>query len=143
VSFKVRFSRLYDLSVFKEISIFDMCQLGWEEEGDVWSWRRMLFAWGEEVVGKLLLLLQNVILQVERDDIWLWTLESSNVFSVRNAYNFLTVHPPSASSVPVASLLHKDVSSKVVLFGGCYVAGCLQRTIYIIAVFLIMILGCV
>lgn len=29
VSFRVRFSRLYDLSVFKGESVFDMCQLGW------------------------------------------------------------------------------------------------------------------
>jgi len=33
ISFRVRFSRLYDLSMFKELSIFDMCQLGWGEEG--------------------------------------------------------------------------------------------------------------
>jgi len=39
VSFSVRFSRLYDLSVFKGESIFDLSHLGWEEEweeGGVW-----------------------------------------------------------------------------------------------------------
>jgi len=29
VSLSVRFSRLFDLTVFKEESVFDMCQLGW------------------------------------------------------------------------------------------------------------------
>ena len=44
LSFKVRFSRLYELAVFKEISAFDMCHLGWGEEGEAWRWRRKLFA---------------------------------------------------------------------------------------------------
>jgi len=29
VAFRERFSRLFDLSLFKELSVFDMCQLGW------------------------------------------------------------------------------------------------------------------
>jgi len=33
VSHRVRFSRLYYLSVFKGESVFDMNQLGWGEEG--------------------------------------------------------------------------------------------------------------
>jgi len=104
------------LSVFKQTSVFDMCQLGWGEEGEAWRWRRRLFAWEKEEVGELKLLLHNVHLQVDRDDKWLWTLESSNVFSVQSAYNFLTVHPPLVSSVHVASLWHKGVPLKVVLF---------------------------
>ena len=68
ISFRVRFSRLYDLSMFKELSVFDMCQLGWGEEGEAWSWRRRLFVWEEEMLGDMLLLLHNVILQVDKDD---------------------------------------------------------------------------
>jgi len=114
VSFKIRFSRLFELSAFKEVSVFDMSQLWWGEEGEAWRWR--LFTWEEEEVGELTLLLHNVHLQVHRVDRWLWTIESSNVFSFQNAYNYLTVHPPLVSLVPAASLWHKDVPLKVVLF---------------------------
>jgi len=67
-------------------------------------------------VGELRLLLLNVFLQDDKDDKWIWTLESSNVFSVHIAYNFITLQPPIASPVVVSSLWHKDVSLKVVLF---------------------------
>jgi len=116
MSFRERFSRLYDLSLLKDKSVFDMCQLGWGDEGEVWRWRRRLFAREEEVVGEFTLLLQNVILQVDKDDRWIWTLESSKALTVRSAYNFLTTHQPIASPVEVSSLWHKDVSLKVVLF---------------------------
>ena len=68
VSFRVRFNRLYDLTVFKEESVFDMSQLGWGEEGGAWRWRQMLLAWEDELVGELILLLHNVTLQVNKDD---------------------------------------------------------------------------
>lgn len=42
VSFKDRFSRLFDMSLFKGVSVFDMCQLGWGG-----GWR------GVEVVAKV------------------------------------------------------------------------------------------
>jgi len=44
VSFRVRFSRLFNLSVFKGESVFEMLQLGWEEGGEAWRWRRRLFS---------------------------------------------------------------------------------------------------
>ena len=88
VSFRERFSRLFDLAVDKWVFVFDMCQLGLGENGEAWKWRRRLFAWEEEQVGELCLLLQNVTLQVEKEDKWLWNLEKSNVYSVRSAYNF-------------------------------------------------------
>jgi len=72
-----------------------------------------LLAWEEELVGELILLLHNVTLQVNKDDRWLWTLETSKVFSVRGVYNFLTTQLPLVTSVPVSSLWHKDVPLKV------------------------------
>jgi len=116
MSFRERFSRLYDLPLFKDKSVFDMCQLGWGEEGEAWRWRRRLFAWEEEVVGELTLLIHNVILQVDKDGRWPWTLDSSKAFTVRSAYNFLTTQHPIAQPVVVSSLCHKDVPLKVVLF---------------------------
>jgi len=71
--------------------------------------------WEEELEEELTLLLQNVILQVDRVDCWLWHLESSHVFSVRSVYNFMTLQPPVDPTVEVSSLWHKDVPLKVVL----------------------------
>jgi len=90
--------------------------LGWGVGGEAWRWRRRLFAWEEELVEGLMLLLQNVSLQVDKDDRWLWTLESSYAFSVRSAYRFLTSQPSIDLSMTISSLWHKDVPLKVVLF---------------------------
>ncbi|KEH22028.1 hypothetical protein MTR_7g029185 [Medicago truncatula] len=73
---------------------FFICiSLGGGENDEVWKWRRRLFAWEEEVVGELRLLLQTVTLEVNKEDMWLWNLETSNAFSVRSAYIFLTAQP--------------------------------------------------
>lgn len=88
MAFRNRFSRLFDLALFKEVSVFAMCQIGWGQRGEAWRWRwrRGLFVWEEELVEELCLLLQNMTLQVDKEDRWLWRLESSNVFTVRSAY---------------------------------------------------------
>jgi len=114
VSFKERFSRLFELTVSKWVSVFDMFHLGWGENGEAWQWR--LFVWGEEQLGELCLLLQTVILQVDKDDKWLWNLEKSNAFSVRSAYNFQTAQPIVDAPVDVKMLWHKDIPLKVVVF---------------------------
>jgi len=111
VSLSVRFSRLYDLSMFKESSVFHMSHLGWREDGGVWRWRRRLFVWEE-----LLLLLHNVILQVDKADSWLWTLGTCRAYSVHSAYRIINIYPPLVNLVSVADLWHKDVPLKVVLF---------------------------
>lgn len=38
----LRYSRLFDLVVNKSISVAAMCDLGWEEGGEVWQGRRQL-----------------------------------------------------------------------------------------------------
>jgi len=80
VTFRDKFSRLFYLSLLKEVSVFEASQLGWGEDGETWKWRMVLFTWEEEMVGELCLLLQNVILQVDKYDKWLWNLESSKDF---------------------------------------------------------------
>lgn len=105
------------MSLFKEVSVFYMCQLGWEEDGEAWKWRCKLFAWEREMVGNLCLLLQNVNLQVDKDDSWKWHLETSNAFSVRSAYKVLAARFHSAAMELSKSLWHKDIPLKVVLFG--------------------------
>jgi len=116
VSFRVRFSRLFELSVCKGESVFEMLQLGWGEGGEAWRWRRRLFAWEEEMVGEFIFLLANVTLQVNREDKWLWTLENSNTFTVRSLYNFLTIQPQVELPVDVSSIWYKEVPLKVVVF---------------------------
>jgi len=116
VSFRVRFNRLFELSVFKGESVLAMSQLGWGEGGEAWRWRR-LFVWEEEMMGELILLLANVTMQVNKEDKWLWTLENSNTFIVRSLYNFLAIQPQVGLPVDVSSIWHKDVPLKVVLFG--------------------------
>ena len=72
--------------------------------------------WEEELVGELGLLLQNVNLQVDKEGRWLWTLESSNDFTVRSAYKVLTPHHQIDTMVSTKVLWHKDIPLKVVLF---------------------------
>jgi hypothetical protein len=69
-------------------------------------------------VEELRLLLQNASLQVDRVDRRLWRLETSSIYTVRSAYNFLTDTAPvdAAMSVPVSSLWLKEVPLNVVLF---------------------------
>jgi hypothetical protein len=56
------------MSVLKGEYMFDMHLLGWVIEGATWSWRCRLFAWEEDLIGDLRLLLHNVTLQVDRVD---------------------------------------------------------------------------
>jgi len=110
VFFRDRFNRLFDLSLLKGELVFDMHALGWGIEGAAWSWRRRL------LVGELRLLLQNVTLQVDRVDRRLWRLETTSVYTVRSAYNFMTHNALVDLAVPVSFLWQKDVPLKVVLF---------------------------
>jgi len=116
VSLRDRFPRLFDLSLFKDLSVFDMCQLGWGVEGQAWSWRRRLRAWEEEAVGELTLLLQNVSLQVDSTDTWCWKLETSHIFSVRSAYTALTSESIASPMAAVTTPCHAQAPLKVVLF---------------------------
>jgi len=116
VSFKDRFSRLFELAVDKWVFVFDLCQLGWGVNGEAWKWRQRLFAWEEEKVGELCLLLQYVNLQVNKEDTWVWNLEKSNTFSVCSAYNFQTSQHIVDAPVDVKKLWLKDVPLKVVVF---------------------------
>jgi hypothetical protein len=116
VPLRVRFNRLYELSLSKGESVFSMHLLGWGVDGSAWRWRRRLFAWEEELVGELGILLSTVILQEDRCDRWKWWLEPSSVYTVRSGYNFITDTVHVDSVVPASSLWHKDVPLKVILF---------------------------
>jgi hypothetical protein len=50
VPLRGRFVRLFYLSANKDLTVVEMFCLGWGERGQAWLWRRILFAWEEEVV---------------------------------------------------------------------------------------------
>ncbi|XP_024640465.1 uncharacterized protein [Medicago truncatula] len=116
VSFKERFSRLFELSVDKWVSVFDLFHLGWGENGEAWKWRRRLFAWEEEQLGEKCLLLQNVILQVDKEDNWIWKLEKFNAYTVRSAYTCQSAQLSVVNPVELKLLWKKTVPLKVVVF---------------------------
>jgi len=62
VPLQVRFSRLFELLENKLLTVAQMFQLGWEEGGDAWKWRRGLWAWEEELLVECRLLLLSVVL---------------------------------------------------------------------------------
>ena len=116
VSLRDRFSRLLDLSTLKEVTVTAMCSLGRGLECGAWLWRRRLFAWEEELVGELRLLLENINLQVTRNDRWCWRLDSSSNYTVRSGYKFLNEQFHLASEVHLPDIWHEDVPMKVALF---------------------------
>jgi len=123
VAFRDMVGRLFDLSLYKEASVFAMSQLGWGEDGGAWMWRRGLFVWEEELLGELCLLLHNVNLQVDKEDRCLWHLESSTVFTLRSAYKHLVNQHNTFTTVSPKDLWHKDIPLKVVLFAWRLIRG--------------------
>ena len=55
------FTHLFDLTTNKYSTMADMCAIGGEDGGHVWSWRRRLWVWDEEMVEKCRILLANVV----------------------------------------------------------------------------------
>lgn len=102
--------------MLKGESVYVMSTLGWGVEEEARVWRRRLFSWKEEDVGELTHLLQSVTLQGLREDRWNWSLEPTNIYTLRSAYNFLNDQVSVNDAAPVPSLWHKDVPLKVVLF---------------------------
>jgi hypothetical protein len=83
----------------------EMCRMVWVVGSGGWRWRRQLFVWEEELV-----VLENLFLQVDVVDKWMWLPDPTNGYSVRGAYHLLT------HLVPVIIIVHKDIIwNKVVL----------------------------
>ena len=70
VPLRRRFGRLFDLATNKLISVADMFELGWEEGGEAWRWRRRLWTWEEEMLEVCRQLLDGVTVQANIIDMW-------------------------------------------------------------------------
>jgi hypothetical protein len=55
-----------------------------------WSWRHPLFVWEVLMLIGCCGMLNNVVLQPNKIDRWLWRSLLSNVFTVKGAYQSLT-----------------------------------------------------
>ncbi|GAU48338.1 hypothetical protein TSUD_267630 [Trifolium subterraneum] len=84
------FCRLYELAENTSISVADMFEAGWGIGGEEWKWRRRLFAWEEELVLGCIGKLANIFLQVDEVDRWVWKLHSSQSYSVKSVYSYLS-----------------------------------------------------
>lgn len=81
------FPRLYSLELVKDSKISDRVRV---EEGVVvgaWAWRRRLFAWEEDLLADLLILLNRYNFNGRTEDKWLWKFAKDGNYSVRDGYN--------------------------------------------------------
>jgi len=90
VSLRLKYPRLFDLTMDKECKVADMRRMGWTVEGRAWEWRRRLFAWEEECVRERCVLLNNIVLQDNVTDNWRWLLDPVNGYSVKVFYRYIT-----------------------------------------------------
>ncbi|RHN79618.1 putative reverse transcriptase zinc-binding domain-containing protein [Medicago truncatula] len=114
---KNSFGRLFDLANNKMATVAEMYSLGWGEEGEVWKWRRRLFAWEEEKVLECCDILTNIVLQPNHYDRWIWHLHASNNYNVTSAYNhLLTLISNNLSATHTSEIWNKEVPLKISLF---------------------------
>ena len=109
----VRFRHLYDLSVSKNCTVEEMFELGVEEGGLAWNWRRRLWDWEEEMARECRLLLSNVVLQVSTNDRWCWRLDINGGYSVRSVYHMLNSDDSQVVDVVSDFIWHRHVTVKV------------------------------
>jgi len=116
IPLKIKFPRLFDLSVDNECSVEKMWRVLGADEGRESLWRRRLFAWEEESVRECSVLLHNFVLQENVEDRWTWRLDPTHGYSVRGAYRFLTTTVGVGDSHQVADIWHQQIPSKVSVF---------------------------
>ncbi|XP_024628642.1 uncharacterized protein [Medicago truncatula] len=73
-------------------------------------------AWEEESVKECSMLLSNVILQVNVHDSWIWLIDPSRGYTVREAYRFLTDNGNAGNRTLVEDVWHKSIPTKVSVF---------------------------
>ena len=108
-----RFARLFDLTTNKLSTVADIYDLGWEDGGEAWSWRRRLWVWEEELVEECRILLTNVALQTNVSDRWQWDLDKDDGYKVRDAYQALTHRAAPTLDATAHLVWHPQVPQKV------------------------------
>jgi hypothetical protein len=88
VSTAVAFLRLFSLSVQKEATIADMVVVTDDQIGWGFMWRQRLFRWEEDLLGRLITSLAQVVLSMGAD-VWIWKPDVVGVFSVKSSYDLL------------------------------------------------------
>lgn len=56
----------------------------------LWTWRRNLFVWEEELVNDLIANLQVSNMSLDEEDLWQWRCDPSQSFSVASAYKLIS-----------------------------------------------------
>jgi len=115
IPLRLKFQRLFDLSVSKESTVEKMARLGWEEDGLAWVWRRRLLAWEEESLRECSALLNNITLQENVLDTWRWQLDPIRGYSVKESYRYITDTDETLDRTLVDDVWLKQIPSKVSL----------------------------
>jgi hypothetical protein len=90
-----------------------MRELGWEQGGAAWQWRRQLWVWEEDMLVECRNLLFDIVLQPNISDHWLWRHHPGGGYSVRGAYNLLTTTDALDTDAASNLIWHKHVPLKV------------------------------
>lgn len=85
------FPRLYELAVDKTVTVANICSLGMRHGGEGWRWRRRLWAWEENVLEECRAFPLDVSLFPNITNTWVWLIDPIGGYSVRGAYELLTV----------------------------------------------------
>jgi len=98
------------------LTVAQMFDLGWDEGGEAWKWRKRLLAWKEDTVEECRTLLLTIVLKVDTNDVWTWIPNPVDRYSVSGAYHILTNRTPSCDYVPADLLWRREVPLKVSVF---------------------------
>lgn len=112
----VKFNCMFNLAIYKNMSVVDMFRGGLGMTGDGWLWRRNLFMLKEEFLSKCIYALENFSLQVYKSESWVWSLIDGNEYSVKDAYNMLYKNIHNAQLFQLNIVENKMVPLKVSIF---------------------------
>lgn len=111
-----RFLRLFDLAENKTVTLADMFSIDSMQDGEGWSWRRRLWAWEEELLEECRALLLDVALFHIVSDTWMWLPDPIGGYSVRGAYDLLTVFDNPSVDSALDLVWHRQVPLKISIF---------------------------
>ena len=113
VTLMERFRRLFDLSIHQNLTVGTMHALGWGVDGEAWGWRHRLLAWEEDLLVEIRNFLSNVTLQDSVDDVWMWSPNPGDGYTVRGVYQMLMRQEMHDHDVVSEAPWHKSVPLKV------------------------------